>query len=49
MIDDGTLKQVVRINDELFKLCEWLSDKKELKISSRLIPIVDSLTHIVFE
>jgi hypothetical protein len=29
MIDDDTLKQLLRINDELFKLCKWLNEKRE--------------------
>ena len=27
MIDDDTLKQVLRINDELMQLCKWLNEK----------------------
>jgi hypothetical protein len=49
MIDDDTLKQLLRINDELFQLCKWLNEKRDLEISSRLIPLVDDLTHILFE
>src|SRR5262250_1956744 len=41
MIDDDTLKQLLRINDALFQLCKWLNDKCDMAISSRLIPLVD--------
>jgi len=49
MIDDDTLKQLLRINDELFQLCKWLTDKRDIETSSRLIPLVDDLTHILIE
>jgi len=48
-IDDDTLNQLLRINDELFQLCKWLSEKQDTEISSRLIPLVDDLTHILIE
>ena len=38
MIDDDTLKQLLRINDELFQLCKSLNEKRDMEISSRLIP-----------
>jgi hypothetical protein len=49
MIDDDTLKQLLRINDELMQLCKWLSEKRDMETSSRLIPLVDDLTHILIE
>jgi len=49
MIDDDTLKQLLRINDGLFQLCKSLTDKRDIEISSRLIPLVDQLTHILIE
>ena len=49
MIDDDTLKQLLRINDELFQLCKLLNEKRDIEISSRLIPLVDDLTHILIE
>jgi hypothetical protein len=49
MIDDYILKQLLRINDELLELCRWLNEKREMEISSRLIPLVDDLTHILIE
>jgi len=49
MIDDDTLKQLLGINDELFKVCKWLNEKRDLETSSRLIPLVDALTHILLE
>jgi hypothetical protein len=49
MIDDDTLKQLLRINDELMQLCKWLNKKRDIETSSRLIPLVDDLTHILIE
>ena len=49
MIDDDTLKQLLRINDELLQLCKWLNGKSDLEISSRLIPLVDDLTNVLIE
>jgi hypothetical protein len=49
MIDDDTLKQLLRIDDGLMQLCKWLNEKREIEISSRLIPLVDGLTHILIE
>ena len=49
MIDDDTLKQLLRINDELYQLCKLLNEKHDTEISSRLIPLVDQLTHILIE
>ena len=49
MIDDDTLKQLLRINDGLFQLCKLLNEKRDTEISSRLIPLVASLTHILIE
>ena len=49
MIDDDTLKQLLRIDDELMQLCKWLNEKRDTEVSSRLIPLVDDLTHILLE
>ena len=49
MIDDDTLKQLLRISDELLQLCKWLNEKRDMATSSRLIPLVDDLTHIPIE
>jgi hypothetical protein len=46
---DDTLKQLLRIDDDLMQLCKWLNEKRDVEVSSRLIPIVDDLTHILFE
>jgi hypothetical protein len=45
MIDDDTLKQLLRINDELLQLCKFLNEKRDMETSSRLIPLVDDPTH----
>jgi hypothetical protein len=49
MIDDDTLKQLLRINDELLQLCKWLNEKHDMETSAQLIPLVDDLTHILLE
>ena len=49
MIDDDTLKQLLRINDERSQLCKWLNEKRDMETSSRLILLVDDLTHILIE
>ena len=49
MIDDDTLKQLLRINDELMQLCKWLNERRDTATSSRLIPLVDELTNILIE
>ena len=49
MIDDDTLKDLLRIDDDLFQLCKWLNEKRDTDTSSRLIPLVDNLTHILIE
>ena len=49
MIDDDTLKQLLRINDELMQLCKFLNEKRDMETSSRLIPLVDDLTHILLQ
>jgi hypothetical protein len=49
MIDDDTLKQLLRINDELLQLYKWLNEKRDMETSSRLILLVDDLTHLLLE
>jgi hypothetical protein len=49
MIDDDTLKQLLRINDELMQLCKFSEPKTDMAISSSLIPLVDDLTHILIK
>jgi hypothetical protein len=49
MIDDDMLKQLLRIGDELLQLCKFLNERRDMDTSSRLIPLVDDLTHILIE
>jgi hypothetical protein len=49
IIDDDTLKQLLLIDDELMHLCKWLNEKRDVEVSSLLIPLVDDLTHILIE
>jgi hypothetical protein len=32
MTDDDTLKQLLRINDELMQLCKWLNEKRDMEL-----------------
>ena len=34
MIDNDTLKQLLRINDALLQLCKWLNEKREQSTSN---------------
>ena len=49
MIDDNTLQRLLRINDGLFQLRKQLTENRDIETSSRLIPLVDDLTHILIE
>jgi hypothetical protein len=49
MTDDDTLKRLLRVNDGLFELCKQLTEKRDIETSSRLIPLVDDLTHVLIE
>ena len=49
MMDDDTLKKLLRINHELFQLCKGFDERREIKTSSRFIPLVDDLTHNLIE
>ncbi len=49
MIDDDTLKQLLRINDELMQLCKWLNERRDVATSSKLIRLVDDFMHILVE
>jgi hypothetical protein len=35
MIDEDTLKRLLRINDEFFQICKWLSQKRDIERVSR--------------
>ena len=47
MINDETLERLFRINDGLLQVCKMLNEKHDTHISSRLIPLVDDLPHIL--
>ena len=49
MMNDDTFKQLLRINDELFQLCIWLNEQRDLETSSRLVPLVNQFTHVLLE
>ena len=41
LIDDDTLKDLVRIDDDLLQLCKWLNEKRDTA--------TDELTRILIE
>jgi len=43
MMDDDSLKQLLRSNDELLQLCTWLNERRDMETSSRLISHFRSL------
>lgn len=49
MGDDHILKQLLRIRDDLFQICNLGDEKHENEISSRLIPLVDELMHVLLD
>ena len=49
MMENDTLSQLLRINDDLFQICKSLNEKREIEISSRLIPLVTELTHVLLD
>jgi len=49
MIDDDTLRHCYGSTMIWFQLCKWLNEKCDIKVSSRLIPLVDKHTHLLIE
>jgi hypothetical protein len=48
-MDKSTFERLSQINDDLVLHLPWLLDKKDLDAVSKLIPIVDRLTHLLIE
>ena len=48
-MNDATFQRMIRINDELVDLCNWLKQRGDLETASRLAPIVDSLTRMLIQ
>ena len=47
MINEDDVERLLRINERLFELCNWLNERNDVDTASRLIPIVDELTRIL--
>ena len=47
MIDDDILRHLLRIRDDLLQICNLRDEKHEAEISSRLIRLIDELTHVL--
>ena len=48
-MNKSTFERQSQINDDLVLHLQWLLDKKDLDAVSKLIPIVDRLTHLLIE
>lgn len=48
-MDKTTLDSLSEINDSLFEHVKWLLEKRDLDALSRLIPVVDTFTHLLIE
>jgi hypothetical protein len=48
-MDKSTFERLSQINDDLVLHLQWLLEKKDLDAVSKLIPIVDRLTHLLIE
>ena len=48
-IDDDALRQLLGINDELLQLCKLLGERRDLDTASRIIPLVEDLTHVLLD
>lgn len=49
MIDDDTLRHLLRIYDDLVSAMQMVDEKHDIEVSSRLIPLVDEHTHLLIE
>jgi hypothetical protein len=38
-MDDDNYERLSRIHVDLIELCQWLNEKRDIEIASRLIPI----------
>jgi hypothetical protein len=48
-MDNDKFLRLLKINEELMGLCDWLNERLDTTTASRLIPITDDLTHLVAE
>jgi len=48
-MDEDAYERLSLINVQLIQLCRWLNEKRNIDTASRLIPIMDDLTHLVAE
>jgi hypothetical protein len=49
MIDDDTLKHLLRTTMNCCSYASFCNEKRDMETSSRLIPLVDDLTHVLIE
>jgi hypothetical protein len=48
-MDNDKFLRLLKINEELMEICDWLNEQRDIATASRLIPITDDLTHLVAE
>jgi hypothetical protein len=49
-LNDNELPALAQINHELSELCHWLNERRDIATAAaKLIPVEDSLTHLVIE
>jgi hypothetical protein len=46
-MDENTYERLSLINVQIIRLCAWLNEKRDIETASRLLPIMDDLTHLV--
>ena len=48
-MDNDKFLRLLKINEELMEVCDWLNERSDTTTASRLIPITDDLTRLVAE
>jgi hypothetical protein len=48
-MDNDKFLRLLKINEELMEVCDWLSEQRDTTTASRLISITDDLTPLVAE
>jgi hypothetical protein len=48
-MDKDRFLRLLKINEELMDVCDWLNQRSDPTTASRLIPITDDLTRLVAE
>jgi hypothetical protein len=46
-MDHDLYERLSRIHANIIQLCAWLNEKRDFDTASRLLPIMDDLTHLL--